>query len=155
MDDFEDQNGLEIPSFMKKENIRDNELRRPDDSDYDPSTIHIPDDEYEKLTPLMKQYWGIKRKYYDSIIFVRMCHWYCVFYYDIAVLNLLSNTHLKISSCMEGFYGTQKEKYIKLFTENNYKVVVFEQTENVSIIFPYNYRLQCYLRDLRKKIQKA
>ena len=134
MDELEDSSGLEIPSFIKKDYIRDANLRRPDDPDYDPSTVHIPEEEFEKLTPLMKQYWGVKSKYYDSVIFVRMWHWYWVFYHDITILNLLSNTHLKISNCMEGFYGTQKEKYIKLFTDNDYKVVVFEQTENVSLM---------------------
>lgn len=45
---------------------------------------------------------------------------------------------------MEGFYGTQKDKYIKLFTDNNYKVVVFEQTENVSPALLTRYRLRCF-----------
>lgn len=97
MGGLEEAANLEIPKFIKREYIRDKNLLRPDDPNYDPSSVHIPEEEFDKLTPLMKQYWGIKSKYYDSIVFVRMCHWYTVFYYDIIALNLLSNTHLKIS----------------------------------------------------------
>jgi len=132
MGGLEDVANLEIPQFIKKDMIKDKNMRRPTDPLYDPSSVHIPKDQFEKLSPLMKQYWGVKSKYYDSIVFVRMAQWYTVFYYDIIALNLLSNSHLKLSACMEGFYGTQKEKYIKLFTDNNYRVVVTEQTENVS-----------------------
>ena len=35
--------GIKVPSFIKKEFIRDSQFRRPDDPDYDPSTLHIDD----------------------------------------------------------------------------------------------------------------
>jgi DNA mismatch repair protein MSH6 len=140
MGGLEDAANLEIPQFIKKDFIRDKNMRRPDDPEYDHSSVHIPEEEFKKLTPLMRQYWSVKQDYYDSIVLVRMAQWYTVFYYDIIALNLLSNSHLKLSACMEGFYGTQKDKYIKLFTDNNYKVVVFEQTENVSTFLSFSFR---------------
>ena len=59
-EDVEEIDGQKIPDFARKEFIRDKNLRRPDDPDYDPSTIDIPDKLYEQLTPGMKQYWNIK-----------------------------------------------------------------------------------------------
>lgn len=38
------------PTFTHPENIRDAKMRRPDDSDYDPSTIHIPESDWKKLS---------------------------------------------------------------------------------------------------------
>lgn len=132
MDGVEDTGSIEIPDFIKPEFIVDKNMKRPLDPDYDPSSVHIPEEQFQKLTPLMKQYWSVKKDYYDSILLVRMAHWYTVFYYDILKLNSISSNHLRMSNVMEGFFATQKQKFIQLFTDHGFKVVVFEQTENVS-----------------------
>ena len=42
--------------FLKPENIRDGQRRRPDDPDYDPRSIYIPDSFKQNLTPAMVTY---------------------------------------------------------------------------------------------------
>ena len=59
-EDVEEIDGQKVPDFIRKEFIRDKNLRKPDDPDYDPSTIDIPNKLFEQLTPGMKQYWNIK-----------------------------------------------------------------------------------------------
>jgi hypothetical protein len=43
-----------LPNFLQKDNIMDINMHRPSDSDYDPSTIHIPQEEFEKMTGTIK-----------------------------------------------------------------------------------------------------
>ena len=50
---FEDSD-YDLPDFIRKENIRDANKRRPDDPDYDASTLYIPPS--QKFTPAMTQY---------------------------------------------------------------------------------------------------
>lgn len=45
------------PWYTQKDNILDSEQRRPDDPDYDPSTLYIPKSEWDALTPGMVRYW--------------------------------------------------------------------------------------------------
>ncbi len=50
-----------LPDFLLAENRRDGQKRRPDDPDYDPSTLYISSKERAELTEGMKRYWEIKR----------------------------------------------------------------------------------------------
>ncbi len=35
-------------------------LHRPQDPEYDPNTVYIPPEEFEKMTGSIKQFWEIK-----------------------------------------------------------------------------------------------
>ena len=56
--------------FLKPDKIRDAQRRRPDDPDYDPHTLYVPDNFKQNLTPAMRQWWEMKvrRNYYFFII---------------------------------------------------------------------------------------
>ena len=41
------------PHFIKEENVKDAEGRKPDDPDYDPTTLFIPAKEWKEFTPAM------------------------------------------------------------------------------------------------------
>lgn len=45
--------------------------RKPNDPDFDPSTLFVPEIEWKKLTPGMRRYWEIKSKNFDKIVFYR------------------------------------------------------------------------------------
>ena len=75
------------PWYMHPEHIMDEDERRPDHPDYDPSTIHIPGAERNALTPGMVRYWEIKSKNFDKIVFYRFGHWFIVYYKDADVCN--------------------------------------------------------------------
>lgn len=42
------------PHFIKEENIKDMQGKRPDDPDYDFKTLYIPAKEWANFTPAMK-----------------------------------------------------------------------------------------------------
>lgn len=52
--------------------IRDANRRRPNDPLYDKSTLFIPPDELRKMTASQKQYWSIKCKYMDIVLFFKV-----------------------------------------------------------------------------------
>lgn len=81
--------------WLLPENIRDNQHRRPDDPNYDPTTLYIPESEFNQMTPFEKQYWRVKRKNWDSIVFFKKGKFYELYERDadFGVTEL----HLKLS----------------------------------------------------------
>lgn len=59
------------PDWLKPENLKDGQGNRPEHPSYDQSTVWVPTDkELDKnkdLTPMLKQYWKVKRNNFDKI----------------------------------------------------------------------------------------
>lgn len=118
-------------SFLFEENIRDIERRRPDHPDYDATTLYVPQAFLNKQTGCQKQWWEIKSKHYDTILFFKVGKFYELFHMDgligIKELNLLpmggSYTH-------SGFPEKSFTKFADILREKGYKVARVEQTES-------------------------
>jgi DNA mismatch repair protein MSH6 len=82
------------PWWTQKEYIKDSQGRRPDDPDYDGSTVFIPEDEWELLTQGMKAYWSQKRNNFDKILLYRFGHWFLVFYQDAEKCHRYIDLHI-------------------------------------------------------------
>jgi DNA mismatch repair protein MSH6 len=52
------------------------------DKDYDPSSLYIPPAEFNKLSPVQKQFWEVKRNHFDFVIFFQQGSFYNVFDID-------------------------------------------------------------------------
>lgn len=63
-------------------NVKDADGNPPDHPDYDPRTLYIPPYAWNKFTPFEKQYWEIKCKNYDTIVFFRKGKFYEIFEND-------------------------------------------------------------------------
>ncbi|CAD7937951.1 unnamed protein product [Amoebophrya sp. A25] len=79
------------PSWLLPENIKDKHGRRPDHPDYDQTSLLLPKftkemekDEATKkwLTPMMKQFWQIKKDNFDKVLLFKVGKFYEVFFYD-------------------------------------------------------------------------
>ncbi|CAJ0567662.1 unnamed protein product, partial [Mesorhabditis spiculigera] len=86
--------------FLKPEKIRDANRRRPDDPEYDPSTLWIPNDFLEKQTPGHTQWWKLKTQNYDTILFFKVGKFYELYHMDAVI----SAQHLSLSF-MRGKYA--------------------------------------------------
>jgi DNA mismatch repair protein MSH6 len=75
------------PWFTQPEHITDAMERRPDDPNYDPSTVFIPEIEWKKFTPGMHRYWEIKAKNFDKVVFYRFGQWFIVYYQDADICH--------------------------------------------------------------------
>ena len=63
-------------------NVKDADGNPPDHPDYDPRTLYIPPYAWNKFSPFEKQYWEIKCKNYDTIVFFRKGKFYEIFEND-------------------------------------------------------------------------
>ncbi|KAK8836745.1 DNA mismatch repair protein [Tritrichomonas musculus] len=75
IDDFE------LPTWLTT-NLRDAKKRPVTDPNYDPTTVFIPQNEYDHFTPFQKQFWDIKRTNFDSIVMIRKGKFYEMFNID-------------------------------------------------------------------------
>jgi len=90
-----------------------------------------------KLTPMMEQYWSIKKNYPETILFFRMGDFYEVFFDDAKKTSQLLNITLthrgKIADIpipMAGIPHHAASAYIDRLTGQGLKVAIAEQTEN-------------------------
>ena len=54
----------------------------PWDQDFDPTSLYIPTEKKNKLTPAMRQYWEIKSENLDKVIFFKVGKFYELYYED-------------------------------------------------------------------------
>ena len=62
--------------------IRDAFQRKPSDPNYDPTTLYISNAEEAKLTPFERQYWNIKKRNFDTVLFFKKGKFYELFETD-------------------------------------------------------------------------
>jgi len=93
----------------------------------------------ENLTPMLRQYLGIKKKYPDCILFFRLGDFYEMFFDDAkkaaGVLDLVLTSRDagksgRIPMCGIPFHAA--DSYIGRLVKNGYKVAICEQTEDPS-----------------------
>ena len=124
------QNGL--PNFLKPENIKDKQGNKPDDPNYDPTTLYVPDDYIKKQTPAMRQFWNFKKDNFDKVLLFKLGKFYELFFDDAIIgnqileLNWMGNVPKKLHV---GFPEKILEEKSRILINEGYKVAVVEQTE--------------------------
>ena len=72
-------------SFLRPDKIRDKNRRRPDDPDYDATTLFVPPTFLKKQTPAKQQWWEIKSDNMDAVLFFKVGKFYEIFHMDADV----------------------------------------------------------------------
>ncbi|CAD8137335.1 unnamed protein product [Paramecium octaurelia] len=98
-------------------------------SDADPTTLLIPQSEFNKLTKCMQQYWKYKSENFDKIIFFKLGKFYELFYEDAYIGNKYLDLNWMGRKMHTGFPERAVHKYKALLLEYGYKVVIVDQTE--------------------------
>ncbi len=93
----------------------------------------------KKLTPMMQQYFEVKKNYKDEILFFRLGDFYEMFFDDAIIASKVLEIKLTGRECggeekapMCGVPHHSSEGYIKRLVDAGYKVAVCEQVEDVS-----------------------
>lgn len=128
--DIDDFNNA-TPEFARPENIRDAKGRRPNEPGYDPTTLYIPDYVWtdRKITPTMKQFWKIKSRNFDKILFFKLGKFYELFYDDALICHKLLDLNWMSNKMHVGFPEKALEKFAMILTNAGYKVCIVEHTE--------------------------
>ncbi|XP_070208763.1 DNA mismatch repair protein Msh6-like isoform X2 [Littorina saxatilis] len=116
--------------FLKPENIRDANKNTPTDPDYDPRTLYVTQSFLDKQTPGMRQWWELKRKHFDTVLFFKMGKFYELFHMDSTTgVEELGLIYMKGEHAHSGFPEIAYSRYADALMQKGYKVARIEQTE--------------------------
>ncbi|XP_061366489.1 DNA mismatch repair protein MSH7 [Gastrolobium bilobum] len=79
---------LEVASkfeWLDPSQIRDDNRRRPNDPLYDRATLYIPPEVLKKMSATQKQYWSVKCKYMDVVLFFKVGKFYELYEIDAEI----------------------------------------------------------------------
>nr|CCA22891.1 PREDICTED: similar to G/T mismatch binding protein p [Albugo laibachii Nc14] len=103
---------------------------RPDSSNYDPRTLYVPPNFLKKETPAMIQWWEVKSRNMDTVLFFKVGKFYELFHMDADVgfkeLNLI---YMKGEKAHSGFPEIAHDKMASQLVQKGYRVARVEQTE--------------------------
>lgn len=116
-------------------NVRDAEKRTPEDPNYDSRSLYIPSSAWSKFTAFEKQYWEIKGKMWDTVVFFKKGKFYELYENDAIIAN--TQFDLKIAGGgranmkLAGIPEMSFEYWAKEFISHGYKVAKVDQKETL------------------------
>ncbi|KAI8616461.1 muts domain V-domain-containing protein [Chytriomyces sp. MP71] len=128
-DDFKKRNEDRY-AFLLDE--RDADLKRPGEEGHDPHTLYIPPDCWKKFSAFEKQFWEIKAKHWDTIVFFKKGKFWELYEKDAEVAHrefdwkLTDRVNMKLAGVPEMSF----DQYASQFVARGYKVARVDQVEN-------------------------
>ncbi|KAJ5073525.1 DNA mismatch repair protein msh6 [Anaeramoeba ignava] len=115
--------------FLRK--IRDENKLNPGNEGYDSSTLYISESEMKRMSKFERQYWEIKKKNFDTILFFKKGNFYELYELDAQIGHDLFDLKLTMSrrSKMAGVPASSLDFWISKFVAYGFKVGKVEQTE--------------------------
>lgn len=124
--------------FLQPDERRDIHKRGPDHPDYDEKTLYVPEGFLNAQTPALRQWWLIKQRNMDTILFFKMGKFYELFNEDAVIgVSNLDIAYMKgdeTRPAHAGFPEVAYEKYSKILIERGFKVSRIEQTETPAMM---------------------
>ncbi|KAJ1673028.1 DNA mismatch repair protein msh6, partial [Spiromyces aspiralis] len=113
------------------ENPLDAQRRKPTDPDYDKQTLYIPPSAWAKFTPFEKQFWEIKSKYWDTIVFFKKGSFYEMYDKDAFIAHQEFDLRKsdRINMAMSGVPESSFEHWASKFIAKGYKIAKVDQME--------------------------
>lgn len=109
---------------------KDGRRRRQTDGDYDPTTLHVPEDFLNRVTPGMRRWWQLKSQMFDTVIFYKVGKFYELYHMDAVIgVNELGLTFMKGTWAHSGFPEIGFARFSDGLVQKGYKVARVEQTE--------------------------
>ena len=113
-------------------NIMDADRNPPDHPDYDPRTVYIPPMAWSKFSPFEKQYWEIKQKFWDTIVFFKKGKFYELYENDATIGHQLFDLKLtdRVNMRMVGVPEMSLDHWANQFVAKGYKIARVDQKES-------------------------
>ncbi|KZM19636.1 ATP binding [Ascochyta rabiei] len=113
-------------------NMQDADRNPSDHPDYDPRTLYIPPNAWNLFSPFEKQYWEIKCKFWDSIVFFKKGKFYELYEKDASVGHQLFDLKLtdRVNMRMVGVPEASLDMWASQFVAKGYKVARVDQMES-------------------------
>ncbi|KAK0642121.1 muts domain V-domain-containing protein [Cercophora newfieldiana] len=112
--------------------VMDMEKRTPDHPEYDKSTLFIPPHVWNGFTPFEKQYWAVKQKYWDAVVFFRKGKFYELLEKDAMLGHQLFDLRIteRIGMPMVGFPVSAFDTWASQFLSKGFKVARVDEMES-------------------------
>ncbi|KAI9301123.1 muts domain V-domain-containing protein [Cunninghamella echinulata] len=112
-------------------NMKDANGNAPDSPDYDPRTLYIPNSAWQKFTPFEKQFWEIKSKHWDCVVFFKKGKFYELYEKDADIGHQTFDLKLtdRVNMRMVGVPEKSFDFWASQFVAKGYKVARVDQLE--------------------------
>lgn len=112
--------------------IRDMDRNPPGHPDYDPRTLYIPPIAWTKFSPFEKQYWEIKQKFWDTIVFFKKGKFYELYEKDATIGSQLFDLKLtdRVNMRMVGVPESVLNHWAAQFVAKGFKIARVDQSES-------------------------
>ncbi|XP_026882910.2 DNA mismatch repair protein Msh6 [Electrophorus electricus] len=130
--------GMEGPNVWDHEKLdwlqdgkrKDAQRRRQSDEDYNPTTLYVPEDFLNRVTPGMRRWWQLKSDMFDTVLFYKVGKFYELYHMDAVIgVNELGLTFMKGTWAHSGFPEIGFGRFSGVLVQKGYKVARVEQTE--------------------------
>ncbi|KAJ5572051.1 DNA mismatch repair protein Msh6 [Penicillium sp. DV-2018c] len=100
--------------------------------DYDPRTVYIPPLAWSKFSPFEKQYWEIKQKFWDTVVFFKKGKFYELYENDATIGHQLFDLKLtdRVNMRMVGVPEMSLDHWANQFVAKGYKIARVDQSES-------------------------
>ncbi|CAG8542071.1 1112_t:CDS:10 [Diversispora eburnea] len=111
--------------------VKDADKNPEGSPNYDPRTLHIPKSAWNKFTPFEKQFWEIKSKHWDTIVFFKKGKFYELYERDADIGHSEFDLKLtdRVNMRMVGVPEMSFESWAAQFIAKGYKVARVDQME--------------------------
>lgn len=112
--------------------IADINRNKPGHPDYDPSTVYVPPMAWNKFSPFEKQYWEIKQKLWNTVVFFKKGKFYELYENDATIGHQLFDLKLtdRVNMRMVGVPESSLDMWVNQFVAKGYKVARVDQMES-------------------------
>ncbi|KAJ3273239.1 DNA mismatch repair protein msh6 [Terramyces sp. JEL0728] len=112
--------------------VRDENKRTVSDPDYDPRTLYVPKSAWNSFTPFEKQFWEIKSKHWDTVVFFKKGKFFELYENDADIGHQQFDLKLtdRVNMRMVGVPESSFHHWASQFIAKGYKVAKVEQMEN-------------------------
>lgn len=113
-------------------NVMDADRHPVGHPDYDPRTLYIPPGAWDKFSPFEKQYWEIKSKFWDTIVFFKKGKFYEIYEKDATHGHQLFDFKLtdRVNMRMAGVPEASLDIWATQFVAKGFKVARVDQMES-------------------------
>ncbi|KAI4503557.1 hypothetical protein M0802_000960 [Mischocyttarus mexicanus] len=116
--------------FLQPNKRRDINRRPPTDPNYDSKTVYVPLDFLNNQTPAMRQWWELKSKHFDCVLFFKVGKFYELYHMDaVTGVNELNLSFMRGEFAHSGFPEIGYGRFSTGLIERGYKIARIEQTE--------------------------
>ena len=112
--------------------MTDSDRNPPGHADYDPRTVYIPPMAWAKFSAFEKQYWEIKQKFWDTIVFFKKGKFYELYENDATIGHQLFDLKLtdRVNMRMVGVPEMSLDHWANQFVAKGFKIARVDQQES-------------------------